>query len=228
MSYIVIFCIVTDTFFCVEDADRMADSPRDSPPEPLFIQPNNTATQPITHHRPPTPPPLPITDKSLTETTTTTTTTTTTVTTTASTSDLTSPITVTNEEVSNNETPPPPSLLPITPALPSPLASPSTPEPPPPPKEQQLSILTNASMAPLAVSSTVYLIPTKWFQTFSAWTRSSGPVPGAVDPALTLVGEDGVLLEDATENRDWIPVSEQGWYLIKLWYDLNIPYFQIA
>jgi hypothetical protein len=97
----------------------------------------------------------------------------------------------------------------------------------PPSKEHQLNILKTSILARLDLSSTVYLFPTKWYDAFSSWARgTSGNEPGRVDPAGTLLDLDGVLKEDAIEHRDWLVTNEQGWSLIKRWYDtlsLSLP-----
>lgn len=97
-------------------------------------------------------------------------------------------------------------------------ASGSTAPSTPPSKEDQLSIIKNSILARLELQSTVYLIPTKWFDALNVWGRSHGQSPGRVDPERTLCDEYGVLLEDALESRDWLATNEQGWDLIKRWY----------
>src|SRR5215471_11416426 len=88
--------------------------------------------------------------------------------------------------------------------------SPST----PPSKQDQLNILKQSTVAPLEISTTVYLFPTKWYDAFSAWARGAGQDPGRVDPAGVLLELDGVLREDAIEERDWLVTNQQGWSLI--------------
>ena len=90
----------------------------------------------------------------------------------------------------------------------------------PPSKEYQLNILKTSILARLELASTVYLFPKKWYDAFSSWAiGTSANEPGRVDPAGTLLDLDGVLKEDAIEERDWLVTNEQGWSLILRWYD---------
>ena len=91
--------------------------------------------------------------------------------------------------------------------------SPST----PPSKQDQLNILKQSILDRLEISSTVYLFPTKWYDAFNAWAGGTGHDPGRVDPAGVLLDLDGVLREDAIEERDWHATNQQGWSLIKRW-----------
>lgn len=91
--------------------------------------------------------------------------------------------------------------------------SPST----PPSKVDQLNILQKSILARLEISSTVYLFPTKWYDAFHSWARECGQDPGRVDPAGVLLDLDGVLREDAIEDRDWRVTNQEGWSLIQRW-----------
>jgi hypothetical protein len=88
----------------------------------------------------------------------------------------------------------------------------------PPTKEEQLNILKLSFTARLEVSSTVYLVPTKWYEAFNAWAQGTAQEPGPTDPFATLCDPYGVLQEDAVEGKDWQATNEEGWSLIKRWY----------
>lgn len=79
---------------------------------------------------------------------------------------------------------------------------------------EQGSFLRASILQRLQVDETVYLVPAKWYNRFNLWTRGTGPAPGTVDPSV-LVDEEGVLLDDVIEERDWISVNQAAWEMIK-------------
>lgn len=89
----------------------------------------------------------------------------------------------------------------------------------PPTKEEQLNILKSSFTARLTISSTLYLIPTKWYEAFSAWAQGTAQEPGRVDPRPILCDAYGVLREDVVEDKDWLATNEDGWCLIRRWYN---------
>jgi hypothetical protein len=82
------------------------------------------------------------------------------------------------------------------------------------PVEQGL-LLCATMFERLTIDETVYLVPAKWYSAFNLWSRGAGAAPGPVDPAMSLVDADGVLLDDLIEERDWVVVNQQGWDMIK-------------
>ena len=87
----------------------------------------------------------------------------------------------------------------------------------PPSKQDQLNLLERSILAPIEISSTVYLFPKKWYDAFQSWATGTAQDPGRVDPAGVLLDLDGVLREDATEGQDWIATNDEGWSMIKRW-----------
>jgi hypothetical protein len=88
----------------------------------------------------------------------------------------------------------------------------------PPERQEQFNILRNSIIARLELASTLYLVPTKWYDAFNSWARgTTSQEPGRVNPVATLCDADGVLLDDAVEGRDWQAANEEGWSMIKRW-----------
>jgi hypothetical protein len=72
--------------------------------------------------------------------------------------------------------------------------------------------------ARLQIGSTVYLVPSRWFQMFTHWARGDqGEEPGPCDPVSVLCDGDRVLKEDLVEDADYHITTEDGWSLIKTW-----------
>jgi Ubiquitin carboxyl-terminal hydrolase len=66
----------------------------------------------------------------------------------------------------------------------------------------------------LVISSTMYIIPVKWFVEFSTWA-SGGDPPPPCDPIDLLCDADGFLRTDIIECKDWYATTEQGWQIVK-------------
>ena len=88
---------------------------------------------------------------------------------------------------------------------------------------EQGNLLRSAMLQRLHLDQTVYLIPTKWFNTFTRWTTGAGAAPGPIDPQATLLDSEGVLFDGLVEDRDWVFVHQQGWEMIKEWYLPPLP-----
>jgi len=87
----------------------------------------------------------------------------------------------------------------------------------PPTKLDQLNLVKRAMMQRLEVGATVYLLPAKWFDAFTLWTRSAAGHPSRVDPLAVLCDQDGVVLHSAQEGRDYHIVNQEAWSLIQRW-----------